>query len=80
MGSESLEERCFSEEVDWRTAWNTGLRKQFLPFGLGVYYLQKDLNNGKPTFSGSMPYHVFLSFVPIVAALYGLSKLTERLF
>ena len=65
------------KEVDWRTAWNTGLRKQFLPLGLGLYYIKKDLNNGKPTFSGSEPYHIFLSFAPI---LYGLFKLTEKLF
>ena len=78
MSPKSLEEKCDWEEVNWHTAWKMGLRKHFLPFGFGLYYLKKDLNNGKPTFVGSRPYHIFLTLAPIVTGIgYGLYKFFE---
>lgn len=67
--SESLEEKVNYEEVNWKTAIKMGLWKQFLPLGIGVYFLAKDLNNKKPTFFGSGIYHSLLSLAPYAYAL-----------
>lgn len=67
--SKSLERRVNYEEVNWKTAIEMGLWKQFLPLGIGIPFLAKDLNNKKPTFFGSGIYHIILSLAPYGYAL-----------
>ena len=77
--SKPLEKRFGWKEVSWKTAIKMGLGNHFLPLGPGAYFMARDVNKGKPTFSGSIPYHFVFTFVPYAApSVYFLDKYLNR--